>query len=392
MYASSFGNGILLYQSGNSEGPLNITTEDGLLSNFVFSAIEDDKGDIWISTYRGLNKYIPTTGDVIGWSYDRIGKDVLFSEGAPLISTGGDIVFNTNAGILHFNPDDISNSTYTPKLFLTSCQFAGGRIYPETDSKIEVRGNGRLSLRFAAVDLNGPERVTYFWRIDGKDGEEWGQLGNRPVLNLDNLEAGRHLLQLKSTNADGIPVGNTLDIEILVKPDKRKYTQVLALLLLTALTASAFVLFSRRKARKVSHPATGSIEQSAGKDPDANTEVGSGYEEQNPEEQRFVRVFKAFLEENMDNGDINAEDMATALGVSRSVLFERCRTLLGKAPTEYLRDLRFSKAAEMMAEDRYSISQIAYKTGFNDSHYFSKAFKKRFGVSPTEYRKSVKGS
>ena len=45
------------------------------------------------------------------------------------------------------------------------------------------------------------------------------------------------------------------------------------------------------------------------------------------------------------------------------------------------------KAAEMLGSDRHSISQIAWATGFNDSHYFSKAFKQKFGMTPSEYRR-----
>ena len=80
-------------------------------------------------------------------------------------------------------------------------------------------------------------------------------------------------------------------------------------------------------------------------------------------------------------------EMAAAMNMSRSALFGKCRSATGMAPLEYLRSMRFSKAAEMLGSDRHSISQIAWATGFNDSHYFSKAFKQKFGMTPSEYRR-----
>lgn len=378
MYASSFGNGLLRSSTDGSLETEAFTTEDGLMSNFVFSSIEDKKGDIWISTYRGLNKYSPATGDIIGWSYDRIGKDLLLNEGEPLMTKDGELMFNTTAGILHFDPDEVSNSSYIPKVFLLHCQYAGARIYPEPGKAIEVRGNGSLRIRFGAVDMNGPERVMYSWKMNGED--NWTQLGNTAVITLDNLATGRHELLLRATNSDGVQADNSLKVTVIVRPEISSYLQLGTCLAILCL-AAAFLTIKRRKNRLTAENTTVPA-----------TIVTEPAMPLSGDDLKFKRAFVSLLEENLDNGDLSAEDMAEALNVSRSALFEKCRTLLGKAPTEYLRDLRFSRAAEMIAKGGYSISQIAYKTGFNDSHYFSKAFRKRFGMSPSEYRKSLKDS
>ena len=78
------------------------------------------------------------------------------------------------------------------------------------------------------------------------------------------------------------------------------------------------------------------------------------------------------------------------MNMSRSSLFQKCRDKLKMTPLEYLKELRFRKAAEMLQEGSHSISQIAWATGFNDSHYFSRAFKQRFGKTPSEYRNSAR--
>ncbi len=375
MYASSFGSGLLLFSPDGKEKLEAVNKENGLMSDFVFSSIEDGDGNIWISSYGGLNRYNPSTGEVIGWSYEKIGKDLTFAEGRPVISKNGNILFNTTAGILYFNPKDISNSTFSPKIVLSACRFAGERIYPENET-IEVRGNGRLTIRFEAVDMNGPKNITYSWKADRE--QEWTQLGNTPVVSLDNLKIGHHAILLRSTNADGAYTDNELKVNIIVRPKIALYLQLGFLAGLIMLSGAGYLFIRKRKS---SHSL-----------PDETSEETEQERPLSDEDRRFKEAFISFLEENLDNGDLNAEDMAAAIGVSRSTLFEKCRTLLGKAPTEYLRDLRFSKAAQMMKDSASPISEIAYMTGFNDSHYFSKAFKKHFGVSPTQYRKKLFGS
>ena len=73
------------------------------------------------------------------------------------------------------------------------------------------------------------------------------------------------------------------------------------------------------------------------------------------------------------------------MGVSRSVLFKKTKALTGLSPVELIRDLRFRKAAELLETGSQTMTEIAFLTGFYDSHYFSKCFKQQFGVPPSCY-------
>ncbi len=366
MYASSFGKGFLRLEGESAVRTW--TSEDGLLSDFVLSAVEDRSGTIWIVTYKGLNKLNPKTGSITGWSYDRIGHDFLFNEGEPVLTLDGRILLNTTGGILEFNPEEISNSSYTPRVFVRSCYVSGNRVYIEHDA-VRMHGRERLIVYFDAVDMSSPESIVCSWRIDGGD---WTRLVGSPMISLNSLRAGRHRMEMRSTNADGTEADNINALEVIVYPQPLWMVSVGFLLM--AGTAAVTNLLLRRRKRLRTAALQAGREESA--------------ERLSEGELRFRDAFLAYLENNLDNGDVSAEDIASALHISRSVLFDKCRTLLGKAPTEYLRDLRFGKAAEMIAEGSLTIAEIAYRTGFNDAHYFSKAFKKRFGVTPSEYRKS----
>ena len=99
------------------------------------------------------------------------------------------------------------------------------------------------------------------------------------------------------------------------------------------------------------------------------------------------------MEKNMDNGDLVVDDLVQELAVSRSVFFKKLKTLTGLAPIEFIKEMRINRAVQLIETGEYSMTQIAYMVGINDPRYFSKCFKQKMGMTPTEYKdkKAQKG-
>lgn len=362
LWASSSGNGFISFDTTDSESAVKIyNSSSGLMSNFVLSAVQDKSGNIWIASNGGLNKFNPETGSIIGYSYPRMGLDMRFNEGSPLLAEDGDIYFNTTRGLMHFDPDEVSNSSYVPRIVVQSLSIPGKRNAPDADGTVRMLAMDMLNVRFSAIDLTAPERVLYYYMLEGRD-EGWHSLGTNPRIRLENLKPGTYTLRLRSTNADGLAVDNEKAIRIRVGRSPVQYI-LLAILLAGALVSAA-------TARK------------------PVTITATSQETSESEESRFRRKFTEFLNGHIDDGDLDIAAMASAMNMSRSAMFEKCRDIIGMSPLEYLRGLRFRKATEMLNSDEYSIASIAYATGFNDAHYFSKAFKKKFGMTPSEYRRT----
>lgn len=93
-----------------------------------------------------------------------------------------------------------------------------------------------------------------------------------------------------------------------------------------------------------------------------------------------------FISEHLDEPDLTVDRLVIEAGISRSALFKKIKTLIGISPMELIKNIRLKKAAELIKEGSDNFTQIAYKTGFNDSQYFSKCFKQIYGVTPTEYK------
>ncbi len=360
MWACSSGNGFISFNSTDSESTIKLyTTSNGLMSNFVLSAIQDKSGNIWIASNGGLNKFNPETGSIIGYSYSRMGLDMSFNEGSPIMADDGNIYFNTNRGLMYFNPEKVSNSSYVPKIIIQNLSIPGKRNAPNADGTVRMMPRDALNVLFSAIDLTAPERVLFYYMLEGRD-KSWHNLGTNPMIRIEGLKPGRYTLKLRSTNADGLAVDNERDIQIRVGRGILQY--IVIFVLLSGATAAAALT---RKPKPV--PASPTPET---------------------EETLFRKSFSAWLSEHLDDGDLDIAAMASAMNMSRTALFQKCRAYMGMAPLEYLRSMRFQKATEMLASGEWSIAQIAYETGFNDSHYFSKAFKQKFGMTPSSYRKA----
>jgi len=96
----------------------------------------------------------------------------------------------------------------------------------------------------------------------------------------------------------------------------------------------------------------------------------------------------AFLHQNFSK-PLNRRDIADAVGISKSYLSDIFRQELGISPWDCLYRFRIQKAKVLLRNTGESITSIAAQTGFEDSAYFSRVFRKHVGMSPQEYRKEM---
>ena len=97
---------------------------------------------------------------------------------------------------------------------------------------------------------------------------------------------------------------------------------------------------------------------------------------------------EAAMEKNMDNKNLTVEQLVEEMGMGRTVFFTRLKSSLGISPVEYIRESRVRRAAELLKDPKYSITEVSSMVGMNDSRYFAKCFKHTYGMTPTEWRKA----
>lgn len=102
---------------------------------------------------------------------------------------------------------------------------------------------------------------------------------------------------------------------------------------------------------------------------------------------KFIATVKKSVEENMNTPSFNVDTLCALLNMSRTSFYNKLKALTDQAPADYIRLIRLNRAAQLLRENKYSVTEIADKTGFNDAKYFREVFKKHFKVSPSKYGK-----
>jgi AraC-like DNA-binding protein/tetratricopeptide (TPR) repeat protein len=102
-------------------------------------------------------------------------------------------------------------------------------------------------------------------------------------------------------------------------------------------------------------------------------------------DQRLLKKVILAVEKNMGDSLFGVEEMARELAMSRTNMHRKIKGLTGFSPSELIRNIRLKRAASLLLSKADSVSQIGLIVGFEDHSYFSKSFKKHFGVAPSEY-------
>ena len=111
--------------------------------------------------------------------------------------------------------------------------------------------------------------------------------------------------------------------------------------------------------------------------------------EMQSQDEVFLAKLLNFMEKNIDNSELTVDEMVSEMAFGRTVFFNKLKGLTGLAPIEFIREMRIKRAAQLLRTGEYNVSQITYMVGMSDSRYFSKCFKKVYGMTPSEYKKDL---
>lgn len=100
---------------------------------------------------------------------------------------------------------------------------------------------------------------------------------------------------------------------------------------------------------------------------------------------KFISRLNEEILKNISNPSFNIDKLSELLNMSRSSFFKKIKFLKGTTPSIYLLEKRMEMARQLLLNDNCSIAEVADKTGYTDSNYFSTVFKKYYGVSPKNF-------
>lgn len=108
-----------------------------------------------------------------------------------------------------------------------------------------------------------------------------------------------------------------------------------------------------------------------------------------PMDDPFLQKMESTLEMYYRNSNLQVEDLTKEMGMSRSQLYRKIKSLTGSSPNAFIRKFRLHRAARLLEEEYGSISMVSDAVGFNNDSYFSKCFQQEFGHLPSEHLANI---
>ncbi len=205
-----------------------LSTKDGFPSNVFYSMISDEKNHLWISTSKGLAKFNPKTKDIrVYTKADGLLSDQ-FNYNSAYRADNGRMYFGSVGGLISFDPDEFTENTYSPPIFITALQINNKEVsVGQSDSplqesviqakKIQLKPNeSSFNIDFAALGYTAPETREYWYMLEGLD-DDWIDLNKKHNVSFTQLPAGDYTFKVKSLNNNGVwsKEASPLQIEVL---------------------------------------------------------------------------------------------------------------------------------------------------------------------------------
>lgn len=251
--------GLLLFDRTTGKYQ-RFTTNEGLANNTVLRMLEDDKGNLWLSTFNGLSRFDPEKMIFRNFSHSDGLQSNQFSFNAALVLSSGEFAFGGIKGFNIFYPDSVHEHISVPKIFLTGLSIdnaqtteAGKYLSPQSDDEIHVIrvpfNRAVLSLDFLALDYSNADKISYAYYLEGWD-KNWNYVNSIRTANYSHLREGEYIFRVKIKSEDGKWSEGKELLQIIVLPPWYRTWWAYSLYIATiALGIYLYVLYSRRQER-----------------------------------------------------------------------------------------------------------------------------------------------
>jgi PAS domain-containing protein len=233
----------MLFSNSDSVTFIHYTEADGLPNNFIYGILEDDEGNLWLSTNKGISRFNPETETFRNYDLADGLQSNEFNRNAYYKSRQGELFFGGIKGLNYFFPHQIKDNPYIPPVVITdfrifnesispnmvpmkggSAKTIGARsVWPlqkdikETNEIMLSYADKVFSFEFVALDYTAPEKNRYEYIMEGFD-EDWVHAGTKREATYTNLDHGEYTFRVKGSNNDGVWNEDGTSLRITIVP------------------------------------------------------------------------------------------------------------------------------------------------------------------------------
>ena len=218
IWIGTYGGGLNRFDR-ETESFSHLGTKEGLPSDIIRGILEDNNGNLWISSNRGLTKYDPNNNRFR--NYKMLENHISYRD-----TLTGKMYFGNDSGLNIFHPDSIKRRGQVPQIIITKFIKFSDEIEskPIIEPNISAKNSIELSYRdymisfeFAALSFNKNNICEYAYKLDGLK-NEWIHLETKREVTFTNLDPGDYTFIVKACNADGEWCDKNASIRIYISP------------------------------------------------------------------------------------------------------------------------------------------------------------------------------
>lgn len=260
---------------------VHYSEKDGLPNNTIYDILEDDKGNLWMSTNRGVSSFNPKSEKFRNYDIKDGLQSNEFNTGTGHKSRSGEMFFGGVNGFNSFYPDSIRDNPFKPPIVITSFQLfnkpvpigemGDGRSILESSiketKKIRLSHLDKVfSFEFAALNFIFPDRNQYAYKMEGFE-KEWNYVGNRNYVTYTSLSPGNYVFRVKGSNNDGVWNEEGTSLKIIIVPPfwKTWWFYTLCIIIIVSSIAAVFIYqinkIKKKKAEEERRKVTGVFSQ-----------------------------------------------------------------------------------------------------------------------------------
>jgi len=378
----------------------------------IYSIQGDCNGKIWLSTDKGLVRFTPSGVHSTSTYYnveDGI-KTISFSSNGAF-SFAKELFYGSAKGFFSFNADEIerwqqgnSSSLVVTDLVVDDHSYLWldsvnrrkiSDEQPFFTKRITIpSGTRKFSVEFALLTFQKQGQCRYAYYLEGYDHDWHNTDSQNRVATYQNLPSGTYQLRLRAVDSYGRLVEMPYAIEIKVLPPwySTWWAYVFYVVLLVTAAYGVKEWYKARVNRRARLQQRVSEllhyrEMMVMKQFEGARKVLEVEEQQHSSpDELFLQKAIDCVKQHLDDADYDREQFASDMCVSSSTLYNKLRALTGENVTAFINSIRLKEACSILRQKpNIKMTELSMAVGFNTPKYFTKCFKKEFGVLPSEY-------
>lgn len=411
IYMGTEGSGLMVYDVQSGELETYNSEHGGLPSNYLRGIVLTSDSLLWISTEdRGIFAFHRSRHQVVAQLSHRSGlSSEEFNNHASVLFPDGSVAYGSKAGVELITADCLSETSPKVTIYLSEVGLGqesriSHRNRPDVlDTSLDKLttihipfGERLLRLRFSTNDLYQQHDLMLSYRLNDSRGS-WIPLDDSRTVSLYSMPPGQHKLEVRCMSGDGVVAIRELTIDALETPWLRWPALLAYLLFFAGFVFAALVSYIKHLESKAAAEKLRIFESKSNMHEHylqlilkeaPKTDVPEVEKEEavttTALDDQFIAKLMKVMDRYIPQAELNVDDLAREMAMSHSAFYDKVNKLLGMPPASLIRSCRLKRAKEMLEQGDYTIAEVAMKCGFSDAKYFSTAFKKYYGVSPSK--------